>query len=207
VTASFVEIVAADSGFTMGNPHLFRDPATGDYYLWLFRQRVSDTLQQVGYRRARTIAGLTQAKTVVLQSSPLIWAAPAMIYFDGLYWLYTEDYDNSGQLWRTVVQTSTSPTGPFTPCSNSILLTADEPCARPFIFDGVLYLYHAQRLNQANTPASNWRFAVRTATPVKANPTRGSPAPHPTVRGDGPLSLRGTAWPSPTRASRSAASP
>jgi hypothetical protein len=171
ITPTLVETVVNDSGFTMGNPFLFRDPASGDYILWLFRQRVSDSLQQIGYRRASTIPGLTEAQTVVVQSSPVIWAAPAMVYFDGLYWLYTEDFDNSGQFWRTVVQTSPSPVGPFTPCANSILMAADQPCARAFVVDGVLYLFNAQRLNQANTPGTNWQFGVHTATPQRGTKT------------------------------------
>jgi hypothetical protein len=168
VTATFVEIVAADSGFTMGNGFIFRDPATSDYICWFFRQRNSDSLQEVCYRRSATIPGITQAQTIVVQTSPLVYAAPAMVYFDGLYWLYCEDYDNSGQLWRTFVQTAPTPTGPFTPCSNSILLAADQPCARAYVIDGVLYLYNAQRNGQSN---SDWSFGVHTATPSKSQPT------------------------------------
>lgn len=180
ITATLVETVVADTGYNIGNPTLFRDPATSDYFLYYQRAATSTEGATICYRRATSIPALTQARPVKVNSSPLVWAAPQVCYFDGLYWLYCEDYNtapSNGQFWRTVVSCSPRPEGPFAPCSNALLLTDDQPCTRGFVFDGTLYIYNAQRNNNSN---SDWSFGVHTAVPRKGKQTSPATLAYPT---------------------------
>jgi hypothetical protein len=157
-------VVPYSSGtYKVGNPYVMVDPISGLYYLYyMFNQQSPVTRGEIRVRRATTIQGLTQAPDVRIFETPLVLAAPAVAYFDGLYWMYVEDYDNSTPVWRSQVYTSTTPTGPWLPATNSMLVTDNEACMRPYVVDGQLLLF-----SSIFDGASTWTLDERTATPAR----------------------------------------
>lgn len=158
-------VVTGIASGEQGNPFIFQDPDTGAFYLWYFRQVAGEYV--IRYRTASAVTALVVASDVVALRSydPWVLAAPAMIKFDGIYWLYVETNYLSTGTWRTLVLQASTPTGTFKNPTNAFLSGEDEACPFPVVFGSQLYLYTCKRVS------SVWDVRLRTATAEAGSPT------------------------------------
>lgn len=135
-------LVANEPGGRNQNPALFKDPISGRYYLYWFRQPPGVVLWEIRVKSATSISGLAGATSSVVARSPVTVAAPQVIYRNNVYYMATETYER--QIWKTRVLTASSPDGAFEEIPGNPVLGEGVACFFQHIFDGVMHAYYCK---------------------------------------------------------------
>lgn len=134
------QMVAPQAGQRNQNPNLFQDPKTGLFHLFWYRGNDA-TLWTIMGRTASTLSGLATASNQVLISSNQTLAAPNMMFRDSTYFLSTEISEG---VWKTVVFSAPSPTGPFTRLPGNPLMGDGSACLFQFPLGSSIYQYYCK---------------------------------------------------------------
>jgi Domain of unknown function (DUF2341) len=138
----YTVLVAQEPGVRNQNPHLFRDPSDGRYYLYWFRGGEAQGYWQLKARVGRTPYELADPSSErVLLEEPYTLAAPNMLFHEGVYYFSTEVNENA---WKTKIYASPSPLGPFAPLPGAMVLTDNEACWFQHVFEGQLHGYYCK---------------------------------------------------------------
>jgi hypothetical protein len=133
------------------NPNLFRDPASGRFFLTYYRGNDRDQFEIVS-RHAAAVRDLDQAPERVLIRSTETVAAPTLLYLKpqgqaaGIYYLATEIYphrytDNPEGEWQVKVFSASAPDGDFRPVPENPVMKGQRACLFQHIFNGRFYGY------------------------------------------------------------------
>jgi hypothetical protein len=149
------------------NPNLFRDPASGKYFLYFYRGNDEDYFDIV-VKSAASVEDLDRAEEKILMHAKETVAAPTMLYVPnaggsgkGLYYLATEIYPHryakpvQGE-WQVKVFASNAPDGTFTPIKNNPVQTGERACLFQHIFNGRYYGYQSH----LEHPSEQWVMEV-----------------------------------------------
>ncbi len=137
------------------NPSLFKDPISGNYYLYWYREESGWSIM---YRTASTVAGLASASNVLLINSAVILAAPQMMYYDGVYYLSTEIFEG---VWKVRMYASASPQGPFTVLPGNPVLDDGSACLFQHLIDTKIYEYYCKQATNGT-----WTLDMRVVDPA-----------------------------------------
>jgi len=137
------------------NPSLFKDPISGNYYLYWYRGENGWSIMS---RTATTVAGLVTAPNVLLINSPVVLAAPQMMYYDGVYYLSTEILEG---VWKVRMYASTSPVGPFTILPGNPVLDDGSACLFQHLIDTKIYEYYCKQATNGT-----WTLDMRVVDPA-----------------------------------------
>jgi hypothetical protein len=137
------------------NPNLFRDPASGRYFLTWYRGNDTDYFDIVS-RNAATVDALDRAPDELLLHSTTTIAAPNLLYLPHgssggkpVYFLATEVYPNRyddanrGE-WQVKVFSSDKPNGHFEPVAGNPVETGERACLFQHVFDQTFYGYQCR---------------------------------------------------------------
>lgn len=135
-------LVAAVPGQRNQNPNLFRDPASGRFFLTWFRGNYRSQFELVT-RSAKTLRGLSDAPDKVLVSTSQNLMGPFLMKYRGVYYLAAESIRPNpthpkGE-WQSHVFTSRHAEGPYTAVANDPVLSGQHGCPSQYIFNGKLY--------------------------------------------------------------------
>lgn len=135
-----------ESDHANGNPTLFRDPASGRVYLYWWRQ--DGASYDIRVKSAATFDDLLQTSPTDIGQrlvySPERIAAPQVMVVDGTYELAVESYE-SGNVWKTRVLTSASPTGPFFEIPGNPVYGDGSACVFQQVFGSELHSYYCHQ--------------------------------------------------------------
>lgn len=137
------------------NPSLFKDPVSGNYYLYWYR---GESGWSIMYRTASTVAGLASASNVLLINSAVTLAAPQMMYYDGVYYLSTEILES---VWKVRMYASASPQGPFTVLPGNPVLDDGSACLFQHLIDTKVYEYYCKQATNGT-----WTLDMRVVDPT-----------------------------------------
>jgi hypothetical protein len=140
--SSLTVLVAHEPGGLNQNPALFKDPVSGRYYLYWFRQPPNMTFWEIRVKSATSIAGLASATSSLLAHSPVTVAAPQVMYRNNTYYMATETYER--QIWKTRILTASTPDGLFEEVPGNPVLGDGVACFFQHIFDDVLHAYYCK---------------------------------------------------------------
>lgn len=137
--ASYRVLVAPEPGVRNQNPHLFRDPSDGRFYLYWFRGGNEAGFWQIRARHAARIEDLADPSSErLLLEAPYELAAPNMMVLNGEYFLSTEVNENA---WKTRIYIGNSPLGPFALLPDAPQLSDNQACLFQHIFNGAMHGY------------------------------------------------------------------
>jgi len=133
------------------NPNLFRDAASGRFYLTFYRGNDKDHFEIVS-RNAAAVTDLDRAPEKILIRSSETVAAPTLLYVaghgsrKGVYYLATEVYphrytDNPEGEWQVKVFAADAPDGDFQPVADNPILRGQRACLFQNFFQGRFYGY------------------------------------------------------------------
>ena len=137
------------------NPSLFKDPISGNYYLYWYR---GENGWSIMYRTASTVAGLASASNVLLINSAVVLAAPQMMYYGGVYYLSTEILEG---VWKVRMYASTSPQGPFSILPGNPVLDDGSACLFQHLIDTKIYEYYCKQATNGT-----WTLDMRVVDPA-----------------------------------------
>ena len=147
----------------IGNPTLFRDPTNNRYYLYFYRvipsaSTATDYLYELRVKSATTIEGLIgggeQDLGTRIALTRNVFAAPSMMYANGVYYLATETKE--ANVWKTRVMTGSSPTGPFYEVPGNPLYVDGAACVFQHQFGTELHAWYCMQTQPGNQDA--WRL-------------------------------------------------
>lgn len=149
-------VVQREAGIRNQNPALFRDPASGKFFLYWFRGGADAGFWQIKMRSATTIEGLADPSSEkVLFDVPYELAAPNMLAVDGVYYLSAEVNENA---WKTIVYAGASPAGPFTLLPDAPQMSDNQACLFQHVFTTtVMHGYYCK------DTGAGWVLNYRTA--------------------------------------------
>ncbi len=148
------------------NPNLFRDPASGKYYLYFYRGNDNDYFDII-VKSAAKIEDLDKAEEKILMHEKETVAAPTMLYVPnasngkGVYYLATEIYPHryanppQGE-WQVKVFASSAPDGTFAALEGNPVQVGDRACLFQHIFNGRYYGYQSH----LEHPSEKWVMEV-----------------------------------------------
>jgi hypothetical protein len=133
------------------NPNLFRDPASGRFFLTFYRGNDNDHFEIVS-RNAADVLSLGRAPEKILIRSSETVAAPTLLYIkpkgksEGIYYLATEIYphrytNNPEGEWQVKVFAANAPDGDFHPVAGDPVMKGQRACLFQHIFNGRFYGY------------------------------------------------------------------
>ncbi len=195
-------IVQREAGIRNQNPALFRDPASGMFFLYWFRGGADASFWQIKMRSAATIEGLADsASERVLFDVPYELAAPNMLVVDGVYYLSAEVNENA---WKTVIYAGPTPAGPFTLLPDAPQMSDNQACLFQHVFTGtVMHGYYCKDtgvgwvLNYRTADLSAGRSMTRHIDPGVWNQSSGQWKVEGEERAGSGMALRGegqNAW-------------
>jgi len=144
-------LVAAVPNQRNQNSNLFRDPASGRFYLTFYRGNDKDHFEIIS-RSANSVTDLDKGPDKILIRSSDTVAAPTLLYIKGkgrdkgVYYLATEIYphrytdDPEGE-WQVKVFVADSPDGNFQPVAGNPVMRGQRACLFQHIFNGRFYGY------------------------------------------------------------------
>ena len=145
-------VLVRESGVKNGNPTLFRDPSDGRVYLYWYRYK--DGMYEIRVKSSDTFADLVDPEHVnptdvgdLVARSPLRFAAPQVMSYNGTYYLAVETYEAAGAdqpVWRTRVLTAAGPTGPFVEIPGNPVYAPGAACVFQHVVDDTLHAYYCQ---------------------------------------------------------------
>lgn len=137
------------------NPSLFKDPDSGNYYLYWYR---GENGWSIMYRKASTVAGLVTASNVLIINSPVVLAAPQMMFYDDVYYLSTEILEG---VWKVRMYASASPEGPFEALPGNPVLDEGSACLFQHLIDDMIYEYYCKQAVNGT-----WTLDMRVVDPA-----------------------------------------
>jgi hypothetical protein len=149
-----ITLVEQEVGLRNQNPNLFRDPATGTYFLYYYHGD-DKTRWQIRVRSAARPEDLATAKDVVLIDRPTAIAAPQMFFWGGDYYLAVETFEGGSWLVRMFV--GSTPTGGLHELPGNPLLGDGAACFFQHAFGATLHAFYCKRTG------SVWTLEHRTA--------------------------------------------
>jgi hypothetical protein len=157
-------IVQREDGVRNQNPALFRDPASGLFYLYWYRGGADAGFWQIKMRSAASVEGLADPSSEkVLLDVPYELAAPNMMAVDGVYYLSAEVNENA---WKTVIYAGPTPAGPFTLLPDAPQLSDNQACLFQHVFTPtVMHGYYCK------DTGTGWVLNYRTADLSKGRST------------------------------------
>ena len=137
-------VVPPSTGKKNQNPFIYHNPNDNKWYLYYFH--LDGTTRYIKARSASDINDLDTASDVTVLSSSSTIAWPTIYYSeeDNKYYLLCEVYEDDE--WRVKAWYSDSPTSGFTPCANSLILTAQRACPTIRKFGDKLLLSYSHRI-------------------------------------------------------------
>lgn len=160
-TSLVAQEIGANEYYANQNPDLFKDPVSGNFYLYWFRGHVPNgqTVDrwEIRVKSAATVEALASATSTLLLSATVVYAAPQVMYYDGTYYMALETL--TGNVWSTRIFTSNTPDGGFTEIASSPILNQGSACFFQHIFGTTLHAYSCERNNSTGT----WTVGHRTA--------------------------------------------
>lgn len=148
------------------NPYLFKDPNSGDIYLYYqYQTEGPNAIEQIRYRKASTIQELCNSSEEELFETDydLYWGkTPAVFFNDGKYWMLTEGYGESSSVdvnYDVFAYYSDSPEGEFTAFGS--VLQDNSACPHAYVENGKLYNYVCYKDGGDEiTPGKIWKIRL-----------------------------------------------
>ncbi len=189
-------IVQREAGIRNQNPALFRDPASGMFFLYWFRGGADAGFWQIKMRSAASVEGLADsASEKVLFDVPYELAAPNMLAVDGVYYLSAEVNENA---WKTVIYAGPTPAGPFTLLPDAPQMSDNQACLFQHVFTStVMHGYYCKDtgagwvLNYRTADLGAGRSMTRRIDPGVWNQSSGQWKVEDEERADSGMALRG----------------
>jgi hypothetical protein len=164
------EVVAMEKGKQNQNPFIYFNKQDNNYYLAFYHglersKEAGKNKWDVMIRKSKTLAGLKNAKSKLLLTSPEILAAPSVTYYNNKYYLLVEAYIKGkwDDKWVTLGYESDKIDGGYKEVNNTPPVLADnDACAFEYVFGNDMYIFYSHCID-----LDKWNWELRMVKTVK----------------------------------------
>lgn len=145
-------IVPYKKGEQNQNPFIYYNDNDETFYLFFYNgteRAEKDKQWNIAVKKNKDILKLKDSKTKLIISAKETIAAPSVAYYNGVYYLLVEEFNNSKKMdrWVTNAFYSDKIDEGYKRVSNNPILSDNDACAFQYKFDNKLYVTFSHALN------------------------------------------------------------